>query len=72
MARSRVLVENSLVALDVSRRNAMYSYPYLILGGGVAAGYAAKEFAKRETAPGEVAIISAETTPGRSVVISGA
>ncbi|MHB1294047.1 MAG: NAD(P)/FAD-dependent oxidoreductase [Anaerolineae bacterium] len=40
----------------------MDPWRYLILGGGVAAGYAAKEFAKRGVAPGELAIISAETT----------
>lgn len=40
----------------------MKSYKYVILGGGVAAGYAAKEFAKRGIAKGELAILSADTT----------
>ena len=40
----------------------MNSYKYVILGGGVAAGYAAKELAKRGLAKGELAIISADTT----------
>ncbi|KAG0495135.1 hypothetical protein HPP92_006129 [Vanilla planifolia] len=35
-------------------------FKYLILGGGVAAGYAAREFAKLALKPGELAIISKE------------
>nr|XP_010943716.1 monodehydroascorbate reductase 3, cytosolic [Elaeis guineensis] len=35
-------------------------FKYLILGGGVAAGYAAREFAKQGVKPGELAIISKE------------
>lgn len=34
---------------------------YLILGGGMVAGYAAKEFAERGLKPGELAIVSADT-----------
>lgn len=36
------------------------SFKYVILGGGVAAGYAAREFAKQGLEPGELAIISKE------------
>jgi len=36
------------------------SFKYVIVGGGVAAGYAAKEFAKQGLKPGELAIISKE------------
>ncbi|GFQ04086.1 monodehydroascorbate reductase [Phtheirospermum japonicum] len=36
------------------------SFKYVILGGGVAAGYAAREFAKQGVKPGELAIISKE------------
>ncbi|KAL0910677.1 hypothetical protein M5K25_018754 [Dendrobium thyrsiflorum] len=35
-------------------------YKYVILGGGVAAGYAAREFVKQGLKPGELAIISKE------------
>ncbi|KAL6646363.1 hypothetical protein ACP70R_017971 [Stipagrostis hirtigluma subsp. patula] len=35
-------------------------FKYLILGGGVAAGYAAREFGKQGVKPGELAIISKE------------
>ncbi|KAK4396490.1 Monodehydroascorbate reductase [Sesamum angolense] len=36
------------------------SFKYVIIGGGVAAGYAAREFAKQGVQPGELAIISKE------------
>ncbi|CAN4117246.1 unnamed protein product [Withania somnifera] len=36
------------------------SFKYVIVGGGVAAGYAAREFAKQGVKPGELAIISKE------------
>ncbi|KAK7392578.1 hypothetical protein VNO78_21021 [Psophocarpus tetragonolobus] len=36
------------------------TFKYIILGGGVAAGYAAREFAKQGLKPGELAIISKE------------
>lgn len=36
---------------------------YVILGGGVAAGYAALEFTKRGVSPGELCIISEESVP---------
>ncbi|PHT37463.1 Monodehydroascorbate reductase [Capsicum baccatum] len=36
------------------------SFKYIIVGGGVAAGYAAREFAKQGVKPGELAIISKE------------
>ncbi|XP_010242614.1 PREDICTED: monodehydroascorbate reductase [Nelumbo nucifera] len=35
-------------------------FKYVVLGGGVAAGYAAREFAKQGVKPGELAIISKE------------
>ena len=37
-------------------------YKYVILGGGLTAGYAAQEFAKRGINAGELCIISAEET----------
>ena len=36
------------------------SFKYVIIGGGVSAGYAAREFAKQGVKPGELAIISKE------------
>ncbi|CAJ1968679.1 unnamed protein product [Sphenostylis stenocarpa] len=36
------------------------TFKYVIVGGGVAAGYAAREFAKQGVKPGELAIISKE------------
>jgi monodehydroascorbate reductase (NADH) len=36
------------------------SFKYVIVGGGVSAGYAAKEFAKQGLKPGELAIVSKE------------
>ncbi|THG08368.1 hypothetical protein TEA_000937 [Camellia sinensis var. sinensis] len=36
------------------------TFKYVILGGGVSAGYAAREFAKQGVKPGELAIISKE------------
>nr|VDD57197.1 unnamed protein product [Brassica oleracea] len=36
------------------------SFKYIILGGGVSAGYAAKEFASQGVKPGELAVISKE------------
>lgn len=36
------------------------SFKYVIVGGGVSAGYAAREFAKQGVQPGELAIISKE------------
>ncbi|KAL0923831.1 hypothetical protein M5K25_004610 [Dendrobium thyrsiflorum] len=38
------------------------AFVYVILGGGVAAGYAALEFSQRGIAPGELCIISEEAT----------
>ncbi|KAJ4782501.1 Monodehydroascorbate reductase family protein [Rhynchospora pubera] len=37
------------------------AFVYVILGGGVAAGYAALEFSRRHVAPGELCIISEES-----------
>ncbi|XP_031261493.1 monodehydroascorbate reductase, seedling isozyme-like [Pistacia vera] len=42
---------------------------YVITGGGVAAGYAAREFAKQGVKPGELAIISKEAPPGFHVCV---
>jgi NADPH-dependent 2,4-dienoyl-CoA reductase/sulfur reductase-like enzyme len=41
----------------------MASYKYVILGGGVAAGYAAQAFVEEGGQAGELCIVSAETTP---------
>ena len=41
----------------------MRSYKYVILGGGVAGGYAAKEFAQQDVEKGEVAIVTADQAP---------
>lgn len=41
----------------------MEMYRYVILGGGMAAGYAAQEMVARGVQPGELAIISADTAP---------
>jgi 3-phenylpropionate/trans-cinnamate dioxygenase ferredoxin reductase component len=38
----------------------MKSFPIVILGGGVAAGYAAKEFVAQSGKRGELAIVTAE------------
>jgi NADPH-dependent 2,4-dienoyl-CoA reductase/sulfur reductase-like enzyme len=40
----------------------MTLYNYVIIGGGLAAGYAAKEFAEQGITPGQLCILSAETT----------
>lgn len=40
----------------------MKSYKYVILGGGVAAGYAAKEFVEQNGSAGELCIVSADDT----------
>lgn len=41
----------------------MLKSKYMILGGGVAAGYAAREFVKHDVKPGELSIVSAEDQP---------
>ncbi len=41
----------------------MDRYRYVILGGGMVAGYAARAMVERGLAPGDLAIISADTTP---------
>ena len=40
----------------------MNSYKYIIIGGGLTAGYAAQEFAELGISPGELCILSAEET----------
>jgi monodehydroascorbate reductase (NADH) len=39
----------------------MKRYKYVIIGGGVAAGYAAQEFAQQNAGAGKVAIITADS-----------
>ncbi|KAI9193847.1 hypothetical protein LWI28_000642 [Acer negundo] len=39
------------------------AFVYVIVGGGVAAGYAALEFTKRGVPPGELCIVSEELIP---------
>ncbi|KAK4856876.1 hypothetical protein QYF36_022246 [Acer negundo] len=39
------------------------AFVYVIVGGGVAAGYAALEFTKRGVPPGELCIVSEEPIP---------
>jgi NADPH-dependent 2,4-dienoyl-CoA reductase/sulfur reductase-like enzyme len=41
----------------------MSSHEYIILGGGMVAGYAAKEFVERGLKPGELAILSEDDAP---------
>lgn len=41
----------------------MERFRYLIMGGGMVAGYAVKEMVKQGAAPGEIALISAESLP---------
>lgn len=41
----------------------MNSFKYVILGGGLTAGYAAQEFAQKGISAGELCIVSAENTP---------
>ena len=53
----------------------MKSFPIVILGGGVVAGYAAKEFARQSGKKGELAFVTAENAllydrpPGRRVFL---
>ncbi|ONI01814.1 hypothetical protein PRUPE_6G160700 [Prunus persica] len=42
------------------RKLAAKNFKYVILGGGVSAGYAAREFAKQGLKPDELAVISKE------------
>jgi hypothetical protein len=47
---------------DIEREREMgRAFVYVILGGGVAAGYAALEFTKRGVSQGELCIISEES-----------
>jgi NADPH-dependent 2,4-dienoyl-CoA reductase/sulfur reductase-like enzyme len=39
-----------------------YTFQYVVLGGGVGAGYAAQEFAEQGIEPGQLAIVSADDT----------
>jgi NADPH-dependent 2,4-dienoyl-CoA reductase/sulfur reductase-like enzyme len=40
----------------------MKTSKYMIFGGGMVAGYAAKEFVERGLKPGELTIVSADTS----------
>lgn len=40
----------------------MVAYRYVVVGGGVAAGYALREFTKRGVAAGDVALVSADSS----------
>jgi NADPH-dependent 2,4-dienoyl-CoA reductase/sulfur reductase-like enzyme len=39
----------------------MVKFPYLILGGGVAAGYAAREFVEQGVSPGQLGLLTADS-----------
>src|SRR5688500_1215242 len=41
----------------------MSTFRYVILGGGMVAGYAAQEFVEQGVQPGELCIVSAEAAP---------
>ncbi|CAN6558046.1 unnamed protein product [Malus baccata var. baccata] len=51
------LLEKGSLFSEISLKK---SFKYVIIGGGVAAGYAAREFVKQGLEPGELAIISKE------------
>jgi 3-phenylpropionate/trans-cinnamate dioxygenase ferredoxin reductase subunit len=46
----------------MAKEERMNTYPFVIVGGGVVAGYAAQEFTANGLNPGELCIISAEST----------
>jgi len=46
------------------------AFVYVILGGGVAAGYAALEFTRRGVSDGELCIISEEPVSSRNISFS--
>jgi 3-phenylpropionate/trans-cinnamate dioxygenase ferredoxin reductase subunit len=46
----------------MAKEERMNTYPFVIIGGGVVAGYAAQEFIASGITPGELCIISAEST----------
>ena len=46
------------------------AFVYVIIGGGVAAGYAALEFTKRGVSQGELCIISEESVSSLSMSLS--
>ncbi|TXG58308.1 hypothetical protein EZV62_016137 [Acer yangbiense] len=53
--------ESHIAELFLDRTTmAVKSFKYVIVGGGVSAGYAAREFSKQGVKPGELAIISKE------------
>lgn len=63
LCRESGLIDRVIRVWVISSVGAMASekhFKYVILGGGVAAGYAAREFAKQGVKPGELAIISKE------------
>ncbi|KAL5548002.1 hypothetical protein UlMin_003233 [Ulmus minor] len=61
----KLVYEKTLEGKELLQRGSVYEskekhFKYIILGGGVAAGYAAREFANQGVKPGELAIISKE------------
>lgn len=63
----KVVDEKIIEVKELLQKGSLYSgistenrFKYLIIGGGVAAGYAAREFVKQGLKPGELAIISKE------------
>lgn len=63
----KIVDEKIIEVKELLQKGSLYSgistekcFKYLIIGGGVAAGYAAREFVKQGLKPGELAIISKE------------
>ncbi|BBH07680.1 monodehydroascorbate reductase 1, partial [Prunus dulcis] len=59
-AKTKQRKQNPLFCLTDQPSMAAKNFKYVILGGGVSAGYAAREFAKQGLKPGELAVISKE------------
>lgn len=56
-------------ASDREKEKMGRAFVYVILGGGVAAGYAALEFSKRGILPGELCIISEESVSSQFLIL---
>ena len=61
----KLVEEKTIAAKELLKRGSVYEsqekcFKYVILGGGVSAGYAAREFARQGLKKGELAIISRE------------
>jgi len=67
-ARERERAERVLVG-EGEPKEMGRAFVYVILGGGVAAGYAALEFTKKGVSPGELCIISEETVSEKKNLI---